>query len=246
MASALDTALLLARKFDSCIEGFPLRPAVADLVAMDPDSGLTMVAVKENDAEMVRQAEDMFRSFMENHQVAATQRRRAGIVVLVVAQGRAERPRFRRQLWPGLRHDRAGAAGRRMAKPVHDHAGIRLVRKRPPGADRAAHFAAHRSAPISWSPGTTAPSRRAPWRTPCRSCALAERITILHRRRRDGRRAERRANGAFAEDERHRRRDDDAQAAASAAPAKPSSPRPTSSAATSSSRALIRKAGCAR
>jgi len=39
MASALDTALLLARKFDSFIEGFSLRPAVADLVAMDPDSG---------------------------------------------------------------------------------------------------------------------------------------------------------------------------------------------------------------
>jgi nucleotide-binding universal stress UspA family protein len=70
MTSALDTALLLARKFDSFIEGFSLRPAVADLVAMDPDSGLTMVAVKENDAEMVRQAEDMFRSFMQNHQVA--------------------------------------------------------------------------------------------------------------------------------------------------------------------------------
>src|SRR5580658_11176364 len=69
MASALDTALLLARKFDSLIEGFPLRPAVADLVAMDPDSGLTMVAVKENDAEMVRMAEDMFRSFMTQHQV---------------------------------------------------------------------------------------------------------------------------------------------------------------------------------
>ena len=51
MASALDTALLLAQKFGSCIEGFPLRPAVADLVAMDPDSGLTMVAVKENDIE---------------------------------------------------------------------------------------------------------------------------------------------------------------------------------------------------
>src|SRR5438045_7654618 len=59
MVSALDTALLLARKFDGCIEGFPLRPAVADLVAMDPDSGLTMVAVKENDAEMVRQAETL-------------------------------------------------------------------------------------------------------------------------------------------------------------------------------------------
>jgi len=71
MVSALDTALLLAQKFDSCIEGFPLRPAVADLVAMDPDSGLTMVAVKENDAEMVRQAEVLFHSFMDNHQIAA-------------------------------------------------------------------------------------------------------------------------------------------------------------------------------
>jgi nucleotide-binding universal stress UspA family protein len=69
MVSALDTALLLAQKFGSCIEGFPLRPAVADLVAMDPDSGLTMVAVKENDAEMVRQAEDLFRAFMTQHQV---------------------------------------------------------------------------------------------------------------------------------------------------------------------------------
>jgi nucleotide-binding universal stress UspA family protein len=70
MVSALDTALLLARKFDGCIEGFALRPAVADLVAMDPDSGLTMVAVKENDAEMVRQAEILFRSFMETNQIA--------------------------------------------------------------------------------------------------------------------------------------------------------------------------------
>jgi nucleotide-binding universal stress UspA family protein len=69
MASALDTALLLAQKFDGCIEGFPLRPAVADLVAMDPDSGLTMVAVKENDAEMVRQAEELFRAFMASHHV---------------------------------------------------------------------------------------------------------------------------------------------------------------------------------
>jgi nucleotide-binding universal stress UspA family protein len=69
MASALDAALLLAQKFGSCIEGFALRPAVADMVAMDPDAGLTMVAVKENDAEMVRQAEEEFRTFMERHGV---------------------------------------------------------------------------------------------------------------------------------------------------------------------------------
>jgi nucleotide-binding universal stress UspA family protein len=69
MESALDCALLLAKKFDSWIEGFPLRPAVADMVAMDPDAGLTMVAVKENDADMVRQAEDLFRAFMQNRGV---------------------------------------------------------------------------------------------------------------------------------------------------------------------------------
>ncbi len=69
MLSAVDAALLLAQKFGRCIEGVPLRPAVADMVAMDPDAGLTMVAVKENDAEMVRQAEELFRSFMQRHGV---------------------------------------------------------------------------------------------------------------------------------------------------------------------------------
>ena len=69
MQSALETALLLAKKFGSCIEGFPLRPGVADLVAMDPDSGLTMVAVKENDAELARHAEDVFRTFMDQRGV---------------------------------------------------------------------------------------------------------------------------------------------------------------------------------
>jgi nucleotide-binding universal stress UspA family protein len=67
MTSALAAALLLAQKFGSCIEGFPLRPAVADMVAMDPDAGLTMVAVKENDAEMVRQAEEVFHTFVKSH-----------------------------------------------------------------------------------------------------------------------------------------------------------------------------------
>jgi nucleotide-binding universal stress UspA family protein len=39
------------------------------MVAMDPDAGLTMVAVKENDADMVRQAEELFRAFMEKRGV---------------------------------------------------------------------------------------------------------------------------------------------------------------------------------
>jgi nucleotide-binding universal stress UspA family protein len=71
MLSALDSALLLARKFGSCIEGFASRPAVADMLAMEPDAGLTMVAIKENDAEMMRQAEDAFRKFMDRNGVKA-------------------------------------------------------------------------------------------------------------------------------------------------------------------------------
>src|ERR1700735_1453716 len=69
MEQALQCALLLAEKFAGRIEGFALRPAVAEMVAMDPDAGMTMVAVKENDADMVRQAEELFRAFMQRRNV---------------------------------------------------------------------------------------------------------------------------------------------------------------------------------
>jgi nucleotide-binding universal stress UspA family protein len=69
MEQALSCALLLAEKFGGRIEGFALRPAVAEMVAMDPDAGMTMVAVKENDADMVRQAEELFRGFMQRRGV---------------------------------------------------------------------------------------------------------------------------------------------------------------------------------
>ena len=69
MEQALSCALLVAEKFGGRIEGFALRPAVAEMVAMDPDAGMTMVAVKENDADMVRQAEEFFRGFMRRRGV---------------------------------------------------------------------------------------------------------------------------------------------------------------------------------
>ena len=69
MELALNCALLLAEKFGGRVEGFALRPAVAEMVAMDPDAGMTMVAVKENDADMVRQAEELFRAFMQRRNV---------------------------------------------------------------------------------------------------------------------------------------------------------------------------------
>ena len=66
----------------------------------------------------------------------------AGLAVLDVAQGRAERPRLCRQLRPRLRHDRAGAARPEWQSPSMITLESALVRKRPSGADRAAVRAA--------------------------------------------------------------------------------------------------------
>jgi nucleotide-binding universal stress UspA family protein len=69
MTSTLETALLLARKFDSYIEGFALRPAIDNFVAMDPISGMAMATVKQRDAEAATQAQSLFEGFMQAHQV---------------------------------------------------------------------------------------------------------------------------------------------------------------------------------
>ena len=62
--SVLETALLLAKKFNSHIEGFALRPAIGNLVTMDPVSSLTVVSARENDAEIAKQARSIFDAFM--------------------------------------------------------------------------------------------------------------------------------------------------------------------------------------
>jgi nucleotide-binding universal stress UspA family protein len=69
MTSTLETALLLARKFDSYIEGFALRPAIDNFVAMDPISGMAMATVKQRDAEAATQAQSLFEGFMQANQV---------------------------------------------------------------------------------------------------------------------------------------------------------------------------------
>jgi len=69
--SVLETALLLARKFNGYIEGFALRPAIGNLVTMDPVSSLTVVSARENDAEIAKQARGIFETFMREKQVPA-------------------------------------------------------------------------------------------------------------------------------------------------------------------------------
>src|ERR1700720_1161398 len=67
--SILQTALLLARKFDSYIEGFALFPAMVELYALDAGVPLP-IEVKEHDAEMAKQARSLFEKFMNDSGVA--------------------------------------------------------------------------------------------------------------------------------------------------------------------------------
>ncbi len=67
--SVLETALLVGGRFDSYIEGFALRPAIGNVVTMDPVNSLTVVSLRENDLEIVKEARGIFESFMRDKQV---------------------------------------------------------------------------------------------------------------------------------------------------------------------------------
>jgi nucleotide-binding universal stress UspA family protein len=69
MRSALETALLVARRCDSYIEGFALRWSVADFAAFDPTGGIPFEIDKLAAARMEKQAWQIFESFMQGHNV---------------------------------------------------------------------------------------------------------------------------------------------------------------------------------
>jgi nucleotide-binding universal stress UspA family protein len=69
MESALQTALLLARKFDSYIEGFALRFAITDAVAMDVASTMPLATFERESQEAAKQARGLFEAFMQAHNV---------------------------------------------------------------------------------------------------------------------------------------------------------------------------------
>jgi nucleotide-binding universal stress UspA family protein len=69
MDSTLQTALLLARKFDSYIEGFALRFAITDAVAMDVASTMPLATFERESQEAAKQARGLFESFMQKNRV---------------------------------------------------------------------------------------------------------------------------------------------------------------------------------
>src|ERR1039458_9007823 len=69
MQSALETALLLARRYDSYIEGFALRWSINDFIGGDMMGGFSPNDYTQEIAEEAKKARQIFESFMQKHSV---------------------------------------------------------------------------------------------------------------------------------------------------------------------------------
>jgi nucleotide-binding universal stress UspA family protein len=69
MPGVLEAARLVARIFDSYMEGFAVHPAAGTYVAVEPVSSLAISGAFEHDAELASQARTLFENFMRTHEV---------------------------------------------------------------------------------------------------------------------------------------------------------------------------------
>ena len=69
MQSALETALLLGRQYDSYIEGFALRWQISEFAAADVMGGLPLEKFAQDNAEEAKKARQIFESFMHKHNI---------------------------------------------------------------------------------------------------------------------------------------------------------------------------------
>jgi nucleotide-binding universal stress UspA family protein len=74
MASALTTALALAKRFDSYIEGFALRFRVNEFVAVDMAGAIPLETLREESVDEARRARALFEAFMKENGVPAADR----------------------------------------------------------------------------------------------------------------------------------------------------------------------------
>ena len=72
MNSTLETALLLARKFNSYIEGFALRVAIPAVYAV-ADGAVAIPQLEQDIAEHAKQTRTLFETFMQEHHVEVPQ-----------------------------------------------------------------------------------------------------------------------------------------------------------------------------
>jgi nucleotide-binding universal stress UspA family protein len=71
MPAVLEAARLMARTFDSYMEGLAVHPAAGTYVAVEPVSSLAISGAYEHDAELAVQARSLFEGFMRTHDVPA-------------------------------------------------------------------------------------------------------------------------------------------------------------------------------
>src|SRR4029078_5903059 len=69
MGTVLETALLLAKKRGSYIEGFPLRCGISEFVAVDPAGSIPLESYRQESQEEAAQARKLFESFMQQRGV---------------------------------------------------------------------------------------------------------------------------------------------------------------------------------
>ena len=70
MRSTLETALLIAREFNSYIEGFAVLVAVPNVLPMDVAPSGSLAFFEEENAEAARQSRELFEGFMQEHGVS--------------------------------------------------------------------------------------------------------------------------------------------------------------------------------
>jgi nucleotide-binding universal stress UspA family protein len=69
MLATLETSLLLARKFNSYVEGFAVRVSIPTVVAMDVTPSASLAFFEEENAEAARQSRKLFDAFMQERSV---------------------------------------------------------------------------------------------------------------------------------------------------------------------------------
>ena len=69
MGTVLETALLLAKKRGSYIEGFPLRFGISEFVAVDPAGSIPLESYRQESQEEAAQARKLFEPFMQQRGV---------------------------------------------------------------------------------------------------------------------------------------------------------------------------------
>jgi nucleotide-binding universal stress UspA family protein len=79
MSSALQTALLLARRFDSYIEGFALQPGLSQFLAVDMGGSVVTESFRQESIEEAKKTKAMFEAFMQEQGVPRSSQAASGL-----------------------------------------------------------------------------------------------------------------------------------------------------------------------